>query len=248
MPITHTSEEVLITVATTAWSYTPATPLVTDEIIWLAFSVNASSGSITGPTNGSTWTYPNTQTLVASGSVAMVWAWHKVTSAENGTTPTYDFTGTSTTLTIHALRIQGADTTNPINSFGQRVDADTTRTTPTMSSTVTNCEIYGGTNIQSASSATVTVPAGWTDLQNSSGEGGGRAHVLAYKGTQAAAGTIPTADFTSSSGLGGVVWQIAVGTLSFARVKVWNGSSWVISRARYYNGVGFAPARPKGYV
>lgn len=210
MPISHTSEEVLITVATTAWSYTPASPLVTDEIIWLAFSVNASSGTITGPTDGSTWTYSNTQTLVASGSAAMVWAWHKVTAGENGTTPTYDFTGASTTLTIHALRIQGADTTSPINAFGQRADADTTRTTPTMSSTIDGCSIYGGSSIQSAGSQSVNVPAAWTELQNSSLENAGRAHVLGYKGIQAVGGSIPTADFTSTSGLGGIVWQIAV--------------------------------------
>lgn len=231
MPITHTSEEVLITTATTAWSYTPATALVTDEIIWLAFSVNASSGSVTGPTNGSTWTYPNTQTLVFSGSAAMVWAWHKVTSAENGTTPTYDFTGASTTLTIHAVRIQGADTTNPINAFAQRLDADTTRTTPTMSSTVTNCAIYGGTNLQSATSQSVAIPAsGWTELQNSSGENAGRGHVVGYGGVQAAAGTIPTSDFTSTSALGGVVWQIAVapagggGSAPGTTVHTWVGA------------------------
>lgn len=220
MPISHTSEEVLITVATTAWSYTPASPLVTDEIIWLAFSVNASSGSITGPTDGSVWNYSNTQTLVASGSAAMVWAWHKVTAGENGTTPTYDFTGASTTLTIHALRIQGADPTNPINAFNERTDVDTTRTTPTMSSTIDGCSIYGGSSIQSAGSQSVNVPAAWAELQNSSLENAGRAHVLGYKGIQAVGGSIPTANFTSTSGLGGIVWQIAVAPAGGGSIQV----------------------------
>lgn len=212
MPITETSEEVLITVATTAWSYTPASPLVTDEIIWLAFSVNASSGSITSPTDGSTWTYPNTQTLFASGSAAMVWAWHKVTAGENGTTPTYDFTGASTTLTIHAVRIQGADTTSPINAFGQRTDVDTTRTMPAISSSVDGCTIYAGTNLQSASSQSVAIPAsGWVELQNSSGENAGRGHVVGRRtALQTIAGSVATDDFSSTSSLGGIVWALAV--------------------------------------
>lgn len=212
MTITYSSQETLYTVATTAWSWTPSTALVADEIIFLTFSVNSTGFTITGPTGGSSWSYPGPTgtTAMTSGSASIVWAWHKVTLAEAGTTPTYDFTGPSSLLNIHAIRLQGVDVTNPVNTFSHRTDGDTTKTTAAMTTTVGNAAIFGGANQQSASAGNViSAPAGWTALQNSSEESAGRAHVLAYKGVQSAADVVPTSDFTATSNLAGHVWQVA---------------------------------------
>lgn len=201
------SNETLFTTATTDYTAPAPGSLTTGQVLWAQIAYNASTGTITAPSG---WTEAIAPT--SNGSARIAAYWHVVTAGENGTTPSWTWTMSAAVAgNVIIGRFSGVDTTTPVDAGPVTGSSSTTSNVVNAVTTVTNgAWVIGGGALQSATSNSIAAPAGWTTLQNTSGENAGRGAVLASKGEQASAGTTGTATFTLTAALTSRCYQVAL--------------------------------------
>lgn len=206
-----TEVKTLWTSATTAYNVTAPGTLTENDVIWIQFQNADTVGSFTS-TPGADW-FEGVPVLHASGG-NMITAWyHVVTAAEEASPPsTFNFVWANSLAGNALLSVfRNVDPSNVLDvAIATVTNGTTTKTVPSITTVTDGAYVFGGGQLQSATSQSINVPSGWTQILTSCGDSAGRGGVIGYKGVQAIAGATGTAAFTQTQALQGYAYQAAL--------------------------------------
>lgn len=194
----------------------PASISAGDLILAQIVANTSATDSVTPPSGWVNLLNSGTDALLVSGSDGYAWYWHLVTAGEAASPPAnWPFTlGSPRTGNIITVQVTGHDTTSPFDTAVSHVAGSFSTTTPltvpAVTTSVADCLLVGGCNVQSASSRTITIPTGWTQDDTTCTLNIGRGQTAAHL-TLGAAGSTGDQDwYESDTSLPGAAFMVAV--------------------------------------